>query len=124
MIGALLISGSLNRLGRRLTIQIICVICVVSAAIQGGSVHIAMVRSLVLHNTNLIRADLFRAKQFLVGRFLNGVGVGMMQVSVPIYQSELSPAKQRGRLVGAHGILIVCGYVRRRTSVDCSSPAC
>lgn len=34
----------------------------------------------------------------------------MMQVSVPIYQSELSPAKQRGRMVGGHGILIVCGY--------------
>ena len=33
-----------------------------------------------------------------------------MQVSVPIYQSELSPAKQRGRMVGGHGILIVCGY--------------
>lgn len=47
---------------------------------------------------------------FLVGRFITGVGVGMMQVSVPIYQSELSPAKQRGLMVGGHGILIVCGY--------------
>lgn len=74
-----------------MSIQIICAVCIISAAIQGGSVHIAM---------------------FLVGRFLNGVGVGMMQVSVPIYQSELSPAKQRGRMVGAHGILVVCGYVR------------
>lgn len=35
-----------------------------------------------------------------------------MQVSVPIYQSELSPAKQRGRMVGGHGVLIVCAYVR------------
>ena len=34
----------------------------------------------------------------------------MMQVSVPIYQSELSPAKQRGLMVGSHGIFIVCGY--------------
>ena len=34
----------------------------------------------------------------------------MMQVSVPIYQSELSPAKQRGLMVGGHGILIVSGY--------------
>lgn len=47
---------------------------------------------------------------FLAGRFVSGVGVGMMQVSVPIYQSELSPAKQRGLMVGGHGILIVCGY--------------
>jgi MFS family permease len=62
---------------------------VVASAIQGGAVHIAM---------------------FLVGRFISGLGVGMMQVSVPIYQSELSPAKQRGLMVGGHGILIVCGY--------------
>ena len=47
---------------------------------------------------------------FLAGRFISGLGVGMMQVSVPIYQSELSPAKQRGLMVGGHGILIVCGY--------------
>ncbi|KAK3717672.1 hypothetical protein LTR37_005739 [Vermiconidia calcicola] len=89
LLGALIISPSLNRLGRRLTIQIVCAICVISSAIQGGSVHIGM---------------------FLAGRFLSGLGVGMMQVSVPIYQSELSPAKQRGLMVGGHGILIVCGY--------------
>lgn len=58
--------------------------------------------------------------QFLAGRFLSGMGVGMMQVSVPIYQSELSPAKQRGRMVGGHGILIVCGYVSL-FSVCCSA---
>lgn len=61
----------------------------VSSAIQGGAVAIGM---------------------FLAGRFISGVGVGMMQVSVPIYQSELAPAKQRGLMVGGHGILIVCGY--------------
>ncbi|KAF2100563.1 general substrate transporter [Rhizodiscina lignyota] len=89
VIGALLVPSFLNRLGRKTTIQMICVLCIVSAAIQGGAVHVAM---------------------FLVGRFLNGIGVGMIQVSVPIYQSELSPAKQRGRMVGAHGILVVSGY--------------
>lgn len=68
----------------------ISLICVVSAAIQTGSVHIAM---------------------FLVGRFLNGIGVGMMDVSVPIYQSEVSPARSRGRMVGSHGFLVVVGYV-------------
>ncbi|KAK5167528.1 uncharacterized protein LTR77_007227 [Saxophila tyrrhenica] len=99
MIGALIISPSLNKFGRKLTIQAICVICVVASAIQGGSVHIGM---------------------FLAGRFLSGLGVGMMQVSVPIYQSELSPAKQRGRMVGGHGILIVCGYAMAAwTGVGC-----
>jgi sugar porter (SP) family MFS transporter len=46
----------------------------------------------------------------LVGRFLNGIGAGMMDVVVPLYQAEISPPKSRGRLVGAHGFLIVVGY--------------
>ncbi|CAG8894317.1 unnamed protein product [Penicillium egyptiacum] len=89
IIGCLVVPWLLNALGRRLTIQLISFVCVISAAIQVGSVHIAM---------------------FLVGRFINGVGVGMMDVSVPIYQSEISPATSRGRMVGSHGFLVVVGY--------------
>ncbi len=40
----------------------------------------------------------------------------MMDVVVPIYQSEISPAHSRGRMVGAHGFLIVVGYVSASTS--------
>lgn len=49
----------------------------------------------------------------LVGRFFNGIAVGMVDVSVPIYQSEISPPKVRGRMVGSHGFLIVSGYVSK-----------
>jgi MFS family permease len=35
---------------------------------------------------------------------------GMMNVVVPLYQSEISPPGDRGRLVGSHGFLIVMGY--------------
>lgn len=91
IIGASFIFLVLNALGRKTSIHIVCALAVISAAIQGGSVDIGM---------------------FLFGRFLNGVAMGMMQVTVPIYQSELSPAIQRGRMVGAHGFLVVCGYVR------------
>ena len=45
LIGALLIPPALNKLGRKLVIQIVCAICVVACAIQGGSVHIGMVRA-------------------------------------------------------------------------------
>lgn len=61
-----------------------------SAVLQAASVHIGML---------------------LVGRFINGIGVGMIDVAVPIYQSEISPAKVRGRMVGSHGFLVVVGYV-------------
>lgn len=76
--------------GRQICIQVVCVICIVSAAMQCGSVHIAIL---------------------LVGRLLNGFGVGMINCTVPTYQSEIAPAKQRGRLVGLHGTLLVAGYV-------------
>ncbi|OBT97454.1 hypothetical protein VE01_04367 [Pseudogymnoascus verrucosus] len=89
LFGALVVNLILNKLGRRFSIQIICVICIISAVIQGGAVHIAMI---------------------LVGRFLSGVGVGMMQVTIPAYMSELSPARERGRMTGSHGVLIVVGY--------------
>jgi MFS family permease len=89
-IGCWSVSWLANRLGRKKCIQIICLLCIVSAALQAGSVHIAML---------------------LVARLLNGIGVGMMNCIVPTYQSELAPAAQRGRLVGSHGFLIVTGYV-------------
>ena len=79
-----------DTLGRRRAIQLICVVCIVSAVLQAGSVHIGL---------------------FLVSRFLNGIGVGMINSIVPMYQSETAPATQRGRLVGVHGFLIVSGYV-------------
>ena len=47
---------------------------------------------------------------FLVARFLNGMAVGALDTSIPVFQSEISPAQQRGRMVGAHGVLIVIGY--------------
>jgi MFS family permease len=66
------------------------VICVISAAIQAGSVHVAM---------------------FLVGRLVNGFGVGLMNSVIPLFQSEISPTAQCGRLVGFHGFILVAGYV-------------
>ncbi|KAH7118344.1 major facilitator superfamily domain-containing protein [Dactylonectria macrodidyma] len=90
IIGCLLVPWLLDAAGRRAAIQITSLICVLSAALQAGSVHIGML---------------------LVGRFLNGIAVGMMDVAVPIYQSEISPAKVRGRMVGSHGFLVVVGYI-------------
>ncbi|POR32522.1 Sugar transporter [Tolypocladium paradoxum] len=78
-----------DSIGRRRAIQVICILCIISAAIQCGSVHVAM---------------------FLVGRLLNGFGVGLITCVIPLYQSEISPPTQRGRLVGLHGFILVAGY--------------
>ncbi|RFU24119.1 hypothetical protein B7463_g12217, partial [Scytalidium lignicola] len=88
-IGCWTVFWLLDKLGRKRAIQIISVICIISAALQAGSVHIAM---------------------FLVARFLNGIGVGMINSTIPVYISEISPAAQRGRLVGSHGFVICCAY--------------
>ncbi|RFU33599.1 hypothetical protein B7463_g2768, partial [Scytalidium lignicola] len=89
MIGCVITAWLADKVGRRMGVQIICVTCIISAIIQGASVQIAM---------------------FLVGRFLNGVGVGMMAPIIPTYLSEVAPAKIRGRMVASHGILAISGY--------------
>jgi len=62
----------------------------ISAALQAGSVHIAM---------------------FLVARILNGIGAGIIISNTPVYMSEVSPAHTRGMLVSAQGISITTAYV-------------
>jgi hypothetical protein len=37
--------------------------------------------------------------------------VGMMNVVIPLFQAEMAPANNRGKMVGFHGALIVAGYV-------------
>ncbi|BCS26812.1 uncharacterized protein APUU_51523S [Aspergillus puulaauensis] len=46
----------------------------------------------------------------LVGRFLTGLGAGMVNCSIPLYQAEVSPPKQRGRMVGSHGVMLSAGF--------------
>lgn len=66
---------SSERLGRKRSIQLGCVISIVGAAIMTGSVDIPM---------------------FIVARFIMGFGIGILVTLVPLYQSEVSPAESRG----------------------------
>lgn len=88
--GCLTVNWLSNKFGRRAAIQIITVFTIFAAVIQTASVHIAM---------------------FIVGRLLGGVAAGMINTTVPIYVSEISPPAQRGRLVGFHGALTIVAYV-------------
>ncbi|KPA39269.1 high-affinity glucose transporter [Fusarium langsethiae] len=65
----------------------VCLLCV-GAAIQTGSVHLAMM---------------------VVGRIVAGLGTGVVSTSVPLYLSEISPAKNRGLYVAANQVGIVSG---------------
>ncbi|MBO0949889.1 sugar porter family MFS transporter [Fibrella forsythiae] len=48
---------------------------------------------------------------FLIFRFLGGLGVGASSVAAPMYITEISPAKSRGRLVGMFQFNIVLGIL-------------
>ncbi|KAG8424042.1 hypothetical protein J3458_000877 [Metarhizium acridum] len=44
-----------------------------------------------------------------LGRWLCGVGVGVVSATVPLYQSEVSPAKERGRFVTTNHVGFIAG---------------
>ncbi|EXV06046.1 MFS transporter [Metarhizium robertsii] len=44
-----------------------------------------------------------------LGRWICGVGVGVVSTAVPLYQSEVSPAKERGRLVTMNHVGFIAG---------------
>ncbi|KAK3331885.1 general substrate transporter [Cercophora scortea] len=45
----------------------------------------------------------------VAGRIISGLGTGVISTSVPLYQSEIAPAKQRGRFVVMNHIGFVVG---------------
>lgn len=48
---------------------------------------------------------------FQVGRFLSGLGIGILVTVCPMYMSEMSSPFRRGWLVGHHAIFLVFGYM-------------
>src|SRR5260370_25032231 len=52
----------------------------------------------------------------MVFRFIGGLGIGASSVLGPVYIAELSPAKWRGRLVGAFQFNVVFGILAAYTS--------
>uniref|UniRef100_UPI00321709FF sugar porter family MFS transporter n=1 Tax=uncultured Draconibacterium sp. TaxID=1573823 RepID=UPI00321709FF len=47
----------------------------------------------------------------IIARMVGGIGVGIASVAAPLYISELSPAKFRGRLVALYQLSIVTGII-------------
>jgi sugar porter (SP) family MFS transporter len=48
---------------------------------------------------------------FMIARFIGGVGIGISTVAAPLYISEISPAKSRGRLTAMFQFNIVFGIL-------------
>lgn len=59
----------------------------------------------------ILQCTAFYLPQFIIGRFVLGLGVGQVNVIVPVWQSECSSAHRRGRQVITAGIFISVGFV-------------
>lgn len=79
-----------DRFGRRLTIGFGALVCTVGAVLQCAAYHLAMI---------------------LVGRILTGFAVGLLSMSVPVYQSECAHPKMRGLIVGIAQQMIGVGFI-------------
>ena len=79
-----------DRIGRKNTLYLVGVLYLVSA-----------LGSALAHNWTF----------FLAFRFIGGVGVGASSVDAPMYISEISPARMRGRLVALMQVNIVFGIL-------------
>lgn len=86
---------SADYLGRKKTIAIAAVIALVAGIIQAASVHIAML---------------------ITGRIVGGFAVGMMNMTIPIYNSEIAPPGKRGMIAGLHAQFVGIGFATANVS--------
>ncbi|CAK7210027.1 hypothetical protein SCUCBS95973_000653 [Sporothrix curviconia] len=88
-LGALFSSWTADRFGRKWTIFLGALLACSGGALTAAAMNLAM---------------------FLVFRFVNGWGIGVLLALVPLYQSEVSPPHNRGLMVGFHGVVVTIGY--------------
>lgn len=88
--GSLMGGFTMDSLGRKKTIQLGALISLVGAILQAAATNLAMI---------------------LVGRILAGWAVGLLSMSVPVYQSECAHPKIRGLIVGMSQQMIGIGFI-------------
>ncbi|KAI5294141.1 hypothetical protein KEM52_004627 [Ascosphaera acerosa] len=89
-VGALCGGYLLDKWGRKITIQIGAFIGFVGAVIQCAAVNLGMM---------------------LVGRIVAGWAVGLLSMSVPVYQAECAHPKTRGLIIGVAQQMIGVGFI-------------
>ena len=105
VVGALTAGKPADKYGRRLVLFVVAILYAVSAF---GS------------------ASTSTLSHFIIFRFIGGIAVGASSVAGPMYISEISPARVRGRMTGLFqfnvifGILMACisNYLLRETGND------
>ncbi|CAG7917564.1 unnamed protein product [Penicillium olsonii] len=81
---------TMDRFGRKATIQLGAFLCLIGAILQAAAQNLAMI---------------------LVGRVLAGWAIGLMSMSVPVYQAECAHPRSRGMIVGLAQQMIGMGFI-------------
>ncbi|KOS23340.1 Sugar transporter STL1 [Escovopsis weberi] len=89
-LGAIITTFIGNRLGRRRMIFLGTSVMVLGATLQSSA---------------------FSLPHFIIGRIITGMGNGANTSTVPMWQSELCAAHERGKIVMVEGALITCGVM-------------
>lgn len=84
--GCWLNAWTAEKYGRKMSMMGGCVILIVGGALCAGAVDLAM---------------------FLVGRFIAGLGTGILACVVPMYQAEISTPETRGAMVCVTGVSVL-----------------
>ncbi|KAL5361659.1 general substrate transporter [Aspergillus floccosus] len=89
-VGALTAGLTIDRFGRRRTIQMGALLATIGAILQCAAQNLAMI---------------------LVGRIVAGWAVGVLSMAVPVYQAECAHPKTRGFIVGLAQQMIGVGFI-------------
>ncbi|KAJ1916874.1 hypothetical protein H4219_003529 [Mycoemilia scoparia] len=89
-LGALLAAPLADRISRKYTIVAACVVFIIGSALQTGSINQGML---------------------IASRIIAGLGVGILSMIVPLFQSEIAPPEIRGRLVTLQQFAITIGIM-------------
>ncbi|KAL1954426.1 hypothetical protein VTO42DRAFT_1196 [Malbranchea cinnamomea] len=87
--GVLFAGWSADYYGRKRSIQIAAVIALIAGIIQAAAVHVGML---------------------IAGRIIGGFAVGIMNMTIPIYNSEIAPPGKRGMIAGLHAQFVGFGF--------------
>ncbi|KAJ5814494.1 general substrate transporter [Penicillium riverlandense] len=90
LIGALSMIFVGDKLGRKRSIRLGCLIVIVGAILQTSS---------------------FSLVQMIIARIITGVGTVANTTAIPLWQSELAKALHRGRLIGFSLVILVFGLI-------------
>lgn len=89
--------------------------CIVGVLVAGyvsdkiGRKKTLIMTAILFLASSIIAAVPENLTQFLIGRFIGGLGIGAASIVSPLYISEVAPAKNRGILVTLYQLAIVLG---------------